>query len=108
MSPSALYQHIVPPSKSNFGHVFYYMLLISALTFSACIDHCPDCHECRLKPDAGPCDAAITRYYFDPLSGTCQSFIWGGCEGTVPFESLEACKTCMCKSDDTHQSKADN
>lgn len=50
---------------------------------------------CTLKPESGKCRAAHTRYWFDADSGSCRAFIWGGCEGVVPFETLEECQqTC--------------
>lgn len=52
---------------------------------------------CALVPDAGPCEAAFTRYYYDAGTGECKEFIWGGCGGTVPFETLEECEACDCK-----------
>lgn len=51
--------------------------------------------RCTLEPDPGPCRAAMPRYYYDAESGTCKEFIWGGCHGTVPFETLEACQICI-------------
>lgn len=51
---------------------------------------------CRLEPDVGPCDAVVPRYYYDPASGSCQLFVWGGCEGNANnFPTLEECEqTC--------------
>ena len=49
---------------------------------------------CDLEPDSGPCFAAFRRYYFDREEQECKEFIWGGCNGTVPFETLEACRQC--------------
>ena len=46
---------------------------------------------CELKPDTGPCKAAIPRYYFEEKSQKCKQFIWGGCNGTVPFETMNEC-----------------
>ncbi|MEO1447955.1 MAG: BPTI/Kunitz domain-containing protein [Bacteroidota bacterium] len=51
--------------------------------------------RCMLKPDPGPCRAAIPRFYYDAESGTCKEFTYGGCQGTVPFETLEACEICL-------------
>lgn len=48
----------------------------------------PPCYE---KPDSGRCKAAHTRYFHDPDTGECRAFIWGGCGGNVPFETMEAC-----------------
>ena len=53
-------------------------------------NHLPD--ECYLEPDTGPCMAAIPMYYFDSSTNSCEMFIWGGCAGVVPFESLSACQ----------------
>ena len=52
-------------------------------------------NRCGLEPDAGPCEAAIPKYYFDNESGECKEFLWGGCEGVVPFDTMEACLDCV-------------
>ena len=51
---------------------------------------------CTLLPDPGPCEAAIPAWYFDQDFGACTAFTWGGCGGTVPFESLEDCLAAEC------------
>ena len=51
---------------------------------------------CTLLPDAGPCEAAIPAWYFDQDFGACTQFSWGGCAGTVPFETLEDCLAADC------------
>ncbi|MEL6638020.1 MAG: BPTI/Kunitz domain-containing protein [Bacteroidota bacterium] len=51
---------------------------------------------CLEAPNSGPCQAAMPRYYFDVEAGMCKEFIWGGCKGNVPFETLEACAVCGC------------
>lgn len=48
--------------------------------------------RCRLEPLGGPCKAYIARYYFDQAEGVCKEFIWGGCEGVVPFNALGECQ----------------
>lgn len=51
--------------------------------------------RCALRPETGHCRAAFPRYYFDAASGSCKEFIWGGCGGVVPFETLGDCvETC--------------
>jgi hypothetical protein len=46
---------------------------------------------CTVSPETGPCKAAFTKYYFDQITGECKPFTWGGCQGTVPFETFEEC-----------------
>jgi len=48
--------------------------------------------ECYLNPDSGNCFGAFLMYYFDSITNSCQDFIWGGCNGIVPFESLSECQ----------------
>lgn len=48
-------------------------------------------HRCDIKPQTGQCRAAFTKYYFNPNTQRCEQFIWGGCNGSVPFENLESC-----------------
>lgn len=62
-------------------------------------DSAASLHEnCSLKADPGPCRMAIKRYYYDESEKKCKEFIYGGCQGVVPFETLEACqKGCNCE-----------
>jgi hypothetical protein len=60
---------------------------------------CPPVAECRtidrclLPPEAGECDAAIPRVYFNARSGRCERFIWGGCGGNENnFDNAEDCE----------------
>ncbi|MAQ70100.1 MAG: hypothetical protein CMD23_03285 [Flavobacteriales bacterium] len=48
--------------------------------------------NCELDPEPGECDAAIEIFYFNQNTLTCESTWWGGCNGVVPFWSLEACQ----------------
>ena len=48
--------------------------------------------SCELKPDVGLCKGNIIRYYFDETTNSCQEFIWGGCGGVVPFDTLSRCQ----------------
>jgi Kunitz/Bovine pancreatic trypsin inhibitor domain len=47
---------------------------------------------CRQKPERGPCKGLFESYYFDPVSQSCKMFIWGGCQGSVPFRTLDECQ----------------
>lgn len=67
---------------------------------SAVTDVIPE--NCELQPAPGTCFANMRRYYFDTLDGSCTEFIWGGCDGTVPFETLEDCKT-TCETDTSRE-----
>lgn len=48
--------------------------------------------RCSQKPERGPCKALFWMFYFNPDTKTCEEFIYGGCDGSVPFESKEACE----------------
>lgn len=49
--------------------------------------------RCHLRPEQGRCRAHMTRWYFDAETGTCNTFIWGGCVGNNNnFASAEECK----------------
>lgn len=75
-------------------HVFPLILL--AFTIQSCKTKtaATASANCDLAPDPGPCRAAIVKYYFDKKSGACQEFIYGGCQGVVPFETKEDCEKC--------------
>lgn len=78
-------------------------LFLFALTLAACDQKDPilstaTCaSKCVLAPEAGTCKAYIPRYYYDPVEKKCKEFIWGGCNGVVPFETLAECETCGCE-----------
>jgi hypothetical protein len=48
--------------------------------------------ECDVKPVQGPCKAVIYKYYYNHNDQICDEFLWGGCDGVVPFETLEDCQ----------------
>ena len=77
--------------------LFHLLLLASSLALSSC--NKKDCNNpdaCSLEPDAGICEAYFPKFYYDTDSKTCKEFIWGGCNGTIPFETLEQCWKCEC------------
>jgi len=71
---------------------FLFLLLMSF----GCNKDCPVKGPCALEPDPGICEAYIPKYYFDKEKQKCEEFIWGGCDGTVPFDTMEECKECSC------------
>lgn len=47
---------------------------------------------CQAPAAVGPCDAAFPRWYFNAESGSCETFVWGGCGGNANnFETEDAC-----------------
>lgn len=55
---------------------------------------------CSTAPEPGPCKAQIEKFYFDQATQKCVSFNYGGCQGTVPFETLDTCQAaCEATSD---------
>ena len=77
----------------------YFAVLASFMFFSyfGCSNECDRGARCELEPEIGPCDAAFIRYYYNQDEGMCREFTWGGCEGVVPYETLEACEAdCEC------------
>ncbi|XP_030254086.1 kunitz-type protease inhibitor 2 isoform X2 [Sparus aurata] len=48
--------------------------------------------HCGAEPEVGPCRASFQRWYHDRKTGSCQSFIYGGCNGNKNnFDSKESC-----------------
>ena len=50
-------------------------------------------NNCTLVPDPGPCLASIAKYFYNQAIQQCDSFIWGGCDGVVPFQTMVECQT---------------
>jgi Kunitz/Bovine pancreatic trypsin inhibitor domain len=74
------------------------ILLISISCQKEDENPCEQSPKCSLEPETGVCRAAIPKYYFDKKEGKCKQFIWGGCDGVVPFDTLEECQQCKCSS----------
>ena len=74
-------------------------IIFSLLIFYSCNKVCnSSLPNCELEPDSGPCEAAFTKYYYDSSEDKCKEFIYGGCQGTVPFNTLEECIECECRN----------
>lgn len=39
--------------------------------------------RCGAEPAVGPCRAAFKRWYYNVKTGSCESFIYGGCRGNA-------------------------
>ncbi len=55
--------------------------------------------KCALKPDTGPCDQKIQRWYFNAKKKKCEEFLYGGCKGNLNrFITEDTCvTTCLLK-----------
>jgi len=78
------------------------MILVSLLAFSSCCKkgeaNPTECEQnCALEPQVGFGNAAIPKFYFDPVEKKCKQFIWGGMGGVVPFQTFEECEACGCE-----------
>ena len=52
--------------------------------------------HCLDEPKPGPCQSRVLRYFYDYRYDRCRPFHYGGCQGHVPFETLEDCEqTCV-------------
>ena len=77
-------------------HEITFVILIFFLT--SCRRNCTSLPmQCDLTPKSGPGEAAIEKYFFDAEDQVCKPFIWGGCEGVVPFDTMEDCQQCECR-----------
>jgi len=73
------------------------MIMVSAILLACSCYTKTDCDSwCTLEPDEGDCKAVIIKYYYDAKKNKCRMFEWGGCDGVVPFETLQDCINCEC------------
>lgn len=58
-------------------------------TEESCISHC----VCHIPPEAGPCRSSIEKYFYNPTTGCCEKFTYGGCQGNSNnFQTYEECR----------------
>ena len=73
-----------------------YGILTLALFVSSCgasVDSNKLNNRCELEPRVGQCRAYFPNFYFNVQAQVCEEFIWGGCGGVVPFETLRECQS---------------
>jgi hypothetical protein len=73
-----------------------FLILAVSCEKECCVTN-PCTKNCNLIPNVGPCNAAIIKYHFNTQTMQCDSFIWGGCAGVVPYQTLKDCQNCGCK-----------
>lgn len=84
---SALAEDTTPPTVSE---------IFNSLPYS----HAPKDPRCTMIPEKGSCKGFFVNYYYDPKTDRCREFIYGGCEGAVPFETQSACEKVCLNCDD--------
>lgn len=71
-------------------HMYKIHEAVNSVTRSNMVDGNLD--ACYIDPVQGTCEALIYKHYFDRTENVCKEFLWGGCTGVVPFETLEDCQ----------------
>ncbi|XP_078681218.1 BPTI/Kunitz domain-containing protein-like [Branchiostoma floridae x Branchiostoma belcheri] len=73
-------------------------VLLISLVVTATI-HRTDAVEdpCEQPKDVGPCDGLFPRWFYNSLTGECEPFDYGGCDGNSNnFQTQEECEdTCV-------------
>lgn len=66
-------------------------------TIKQCEETCQK-DPCVQPVKVGPCEAIIKRFYFNSMTGECERFYYGGCDGNENnFRTIEECqKRCAC------------
>lgn len=78
--------------------LFALMMATQSCNEDQTIEQSATCIEkCNQEPEVGQCNAAVPIFYFNKNTKKCDTFIWGGCNGVVPFITQEECINCGCK-----------
>ncbi|XP_043914619.1 papilin-like [Protopterus annectens] len=72
-----------------------------------CFDTCRHEDVCKLKPEVGPCEAIIHRYFYNSTTMTCDQFNYGGCSGNG--NNFHTKKECLqeCQNEDVCKLNSD-
>jgi len=71
--------------------------IVLALALCISLAYCEDI--CQLEKQIGNCKALMFRYYYNPSTGLCEKFGYGGCGGNANnFHTLEECQGACVKS----------
>lgn len=75
-----------------FKIIFLFLLLF---LFTSCSDSSKKIQlpkKCYEEGITGKCRAYFIKYEYNQENGKCQEFVYGGCGGNVPFNTLNECK----------------
>lgn len=72
--------------------LLFIIFTFGCTTNSASLVKTPVEKKCLLKENTGKCRAYFKRYFFNQDIKKCEEFIWGGCGGSVPFNSVDTCR----------------
>ena len=81
------------------------LTLLLALLFVGLLTGCSKTNcklddRCDLSAEPGLCQAAFVKYFYNPSTGQCEAFTWGGC-GEYPFDDLQECEShCGCTTNE--------
>lgn len=82
----------------NKSKLTFLIVGILVLQANSCKKWCARNDQCKLEPDSWSYYAVMPIYYYDQKEKKCKKFIWGGCEGTVPFQTFDDCQQkCECQ-----------
>ncbi len=71
------------------------ILLLPLLVFTACSSNSNKIklpEKCYEKGNTGNCRAYFIKYEYNQEKNKCQKFVYGGCGGNIPFNTLNECK----------------
>ncbi len=68
------------------------ILLLPLLIFTACSNKAKLPEKCYEKGITGKCRAYFIKYEYSQEKGKCQKFVYGGCGGNIPFNTLAKCE----------------
>ncbi len=71
-------------------------IILAGLLLGCIAEADPPSEDCGLTPDPGPCKARMEKFFYNKDSHNCEVFFWGGCDGVVPFDTINECmQSCM-------------
>lgn len=93
----SLRPHEGPPTSTAYNDVTAYNNVVEEESCN-CEEKVTSCEECKIIPKSGMMRDLRFGYYYDSKEKKCKRISYSSGGTPAPFNTMEQCKSCCCKS----------